>query len=204
MRNVNPSAGSGSSARRPPIPGYPDFEGVLENAGAVSLSGWAIDHNVPQSPIRVQVYEFVTRLADILADGDGHGGHGFTWAYPDSLRDGKTHSLRVCFGGTATDLTGSPSSVPIPVPPPVVVVPPVIVVPPVVVPPPVTHTEALAGAHAAFLRDRQTHVTPGTVVLLRSATTLYETEEIVSGITVRYEVAAFDAQGSLLRSVPQA
>jgi hypothetical protein len=68
----------------------------------------------------VDIYDGETLLATVEAKqfrkdlrdaGIGSGQHGFEYAIPEALRDGKEHTIRVLFSGTDVDLIGSPMTV---------------------------------------------------------------------------------------------
>src|SRR5690242_11859156 len=75
------------------------------NLGQVSdrlIKGWAFDSTTPNKPVEVEIYEGSNLLAKTKADlsrkhlskmlPDNH--HGFSVATPDSLKDGKEHTIR--------------------------------------------------------------------------------------------------------------
>lgn len=93
------------------------FHGNVDCAG---MFGWAWDVNQPETPINVDIYDGDTLLAtvkadlfrqDLLSAGIGNGRHGFNYALPARLNDGRSHSLRVKFSGTGIDLSATPRAV---------------------------------------------------------------------------------------------
>jgi Beta-propeller repeat len=93
--------------------------GVQDAATCSSVSGWAWDPNNPNSAINVDILNGTTLLAtvaanmfrgDLLNAGYGNGYHGFSYTAPNSLKDGRAHSILVRISQTTTNLTGSPKS----------------------------------------------------------------------------------------------
>ena len=92
--------------------------GSFDMAACTVIAGWAADRNALNQSITVDVYDGVTLIAsgvpanlfrpDVGSYLGDNGLHGFSIATPASLTDGKTHSLTVRFGGTATTLTNAP------------------------------------------------------------------------------------------------
>jgi hypothetical protein len=98
----------------------PIYEGWVDSADCNTISGWAWDKNQPNTPISVDIYNGSTKLATVTANifrqdlvnaGKGNGYHGFSYATPSSLKDGNAHSIYVKYGGTSTNLSGSPKSI---------------------------------------------------------------------------------------------
>src|SRR2546427_6301455 len=48
---------------------------------------------------------------DLLNAGIGNGIHGFGFTTPATLKNGQSHSIRVRFAGTTTDLSSSPQTI---------------------------------------------------------------------------------------------
>jgi hypothetical protein len=79
------------------------YQGRHEAADCAGTSGWAWDRTQPGRPIYVSIYEDATLLANVLADGFrpdlagdgvGDGRHGFAYALPERVRDGRPHVIR--------------------------------------------------------------------------------------------------------------
>jgi len=95
------------------------FQGAHDHNDS-AIAGWAWDRDRPNTPLGVEIYDGTTLLATILANhprpdllkrGLGNGKHGFRLPMPESLKDGKTHSVRVKLAGTDFELFGTPRSV---------------------------------------------------------------------------------------------
>ncbi len=105
--------------RQPPAPpprmappSYSD-EGFFDTADCQVIAGWARDTRRPQVPATVDIFDGEMLLATVAADqfrrdladaGYGDGRHGFTYAVPASLKDGKPHAIRVTVAGTQVEL----------------------------------------------------------------------------------------------------
>ena len=98
----------------------PNYQGFHDGAGCNTISGWAWDANDPNNPINVDLYDGATFLTtvpaiqyrpDLVTAGIGNGFHGFSLTVPASLKNGATHSIRVRFPGTSTDLQRTPRSI---------------------------------------------------------------------------------------------
>jgi len=96
------------------------FEGSLDKAEVAFAGGWAWDRTQPNVPIKVDVYDGTKLLAsvtaaefreDLKSAGKGDGKHAFNYAFPQTLRDGQSHTISVKFGDTTTELPGSPKTV---------------------------------------------------------------------------------------------
>ncbi len=95
----------------------PVFQGNFDAVNCQTISGWAWDKNQPNIPVNVDIYvdgKWVATITanqfrqDLLNAGIGNGYHGFSYAIPESFKDGKPHSLSVTYWGTVTDLGNSP------------------------------------------------------------------------------------------------
>jgi hypothetical protein len=94
--------------------------GNLDVADCNVIRGWAANTGQPNTSVHVNIYDGNTLLATVFANelrsdvgsilGD-NGLHGFSFATPQSLKDGQTHSISVRFAGTSTHLAGSPRSI---------------------------------------------------------------------------------------------
>jgi hypothetical protein len=70
----------------------------------LQLAGWAYDPDTPE-PVRIQIYEGSTLVADIYANRDRGGVYnGFAWDMPLSYQDGNDHTFAVY----ALDNAGGP------------------------------------------------------------------------------------------------
>jgi hypothetical protein len=107
----------GSKTSQPPSPVYQGYHDV---ADCQTISGWAWDRNQPNTATSVDIYDGTSLIAtvaanqfrqDLLNAGIGNGIHGFSFTVPASLKNGVSHSIRVRFAGTATDLTNSPKTI---------------------------------------------------------------------------------------------
>jgi hypothetical protein len=90
--------------RQPPRPPMGKCEGHVDVVDCNIVAGWAWDPRQPYTPLAVDIYDGKIKLDTITADwfredlrvaGIGKGAHGFVYHIPDSLRDGKPHSIRV-------------------------------------------------------------------------------------------------------------
>lgn len=95
----------------------PDYQGSHDTGDCETISGWAWDANNPSAMISVDIYNGPTLIATVVADqfrqdlldaGIGNGFHAFVLPTPDSLKDGRSYSISVGFGGTAIGLPGTP------------------------------------------------------------------------------------------------
>jgi hypothetical protein len=93
------------------------YEGRHGVANCDFIGGWAWDQNRPDAVITVDIFDGDALLATVAADvfredlldaGKGNGKHGFRHPVPDSLKDGRPHSIRVRISGTTIELPGSP------------------------------------------------------------------------------------------------
>jgi len=94
--------------------------GVLDSEGGVEdISGWAWDPAQPDTPIRVEVFGDEKSVGfaladghreDLLKEGKGNGNHGFDFPFPENLRDGKPHNIRVRIAEVNIELVNSPRS----------------------------------------------------------------------------------------------
>jgi hypothetical protein len=100
-----------------PAPEVEGMGGTLDLANADGIAGWAWDSSKPDSPVEVDIFDGDKKLTtvpagefreDLLKENIGNGKHAFTYVPPDSLKDGKPHSIRARIAGTDTELDGSP------------------------------------------------------------------------------------------------
>lgn len=102
------STGSASS--------FANFEGYLDSVACDRIYGWAWDRDQPNSAISVVIWDGTNLLATIPAnefrsDLPGNKSHAFNYTTPNSLKDGRTHSIRVTISGfNNIELTNSPKS----------------------------------------------------------------------------------------------
>lgn len=98
----------------------PVYEGYHELANCSTISGWAWDQNQPNTPISVSIDRDTTYIAttsanlfrqDLLNAGKGNGSHAFVYTVDDTWKDGVSHSVRVRFNHTATNLGWTPRTI---------------------------------------------------------------------------------------------
>jgi hypothetical protein len=98
-------------------------EGSLDLATEEVIAGWAWDTTKPDTPIKVDLFDGDKKLDTVLADQfredlvpekKGNGKHGFNYTTPDSLKDGKSHTIRAKVNGTNIELSGSPKTLKVP------------------------------------------------------------------------------------------
>lgn len=124
-KNVVKDAGLGSPNRllyslidgAPPLP--PVYEGFVDFASCDSIVGWAADRNQLNTSISVNIYDGSTLVTSVVANtlrsdvgaylGD-NGMHGFAIPTPSRFKDGQTHTLRVKFESSSTELANSPKT----------------------------------------------------------------------------------------------
>jgi hypothetical protein len=94
--------------------------GHLDTIDQQEITGWAWDPSQPDTPVEVDIYDGDTKLTTVTADGfredlkalgAGNGKHGFAIRTPDSLKDGKQHTVRAKITKTNTELIDSPKKV---------------------------------------------------------------------------------------------
>jgi hypothetical protein len=91
----------------------------VDHIGCDTIQGWAADRNRPNTSINVEIYNGATLVMTVLANasrpdvgaflGD-NGLHGFSVAFPASLKDGQAHIIHVKFEASTTELSNSPAS----------------------------------------------------------------------------------------------
>lgn len=99
----------------------PTYEGALTSVDCNGIVGYAKDKNQPQTIFSVDLLDGEMLLATVLANqprqivdpitGQVSGrtdNHGFTFALPASLKDGKTHSISARYSGLVVNLSNSP------------------------------------------------------------------------------------------------
>lgn len=114
---MNSKAGGESASAAKPIAGAGGFEGSLHYQDSKTFRGWAWDRRTPASAVDVDIYDGNTLLGtvtananrpDLLNAGKGDGKHGFVFAIPASLRDGRLHSISARIHGTTFELKLAP------------------------------------------------------------------------------------------------
>ncbi len=91
---------------------------TIEGVGRTScdaISGWVWDSGQPNTPLEVNVYDGLTRLATIKADAyriglvwwKGKGYHGFDFELPLAIRDGTRHMLHATVAGLEMPIDGT-------------------------------------------------------------------------------------------------
>ncbi|MFN7939120.1 MAG: putative Ig domain-containing protein [Bryobacteraceae bacterium] len=98
--------------------GPPNYEGYVDSITCTNgIVGWAADKNRLNQPLTVELWEGTTLLTTFTANQHrddvanylkDNGNHGFIIPIPQSLKDGKAHSLQVRFAGTTVQMFGSP------------------------------------------------------------------------------------------------
>jgi glucose/arabinose dehydrogenase len=95
--------------------GTPNLQGNHDLADCNFISGYAWDANDDQGTINVAIYVDGAFMAVVPAQqaypGIGTGYHGFKFAVPTSLKDGKLHSILIRYSGTNTSLGNTPKSI---------------------------------------------------------------------------------------------
>ncbi len=100
-----------------PNAAVPRYQGVLQTATCATLSGWAWDQDLPNTPIEVTIVRDGAPAVTLLADrfrralanaGKGDGRHGFVLPVDPAWKDGVPNVLRVRFENLGTNLDGSP------------------------------------------------------------------------------------------------
>jgi hypothetical protein len=88
------------------VPAAPVYQGYFEDVYCEYVQGWAKNANFPTTPITVDILADGVLVANFLADASRTdvGNHGFFFPLPVSLKDGRSHSFIVRFGGTTTAL----------------------------------------------------------------------------------------------------
>ena len=94
-------------------------EGIHERTHCGAVSGWAWDSGQPDARIDVDIYDGDRLLARVSADAyrpgldgwKGKGYHGFDYALPATVKDGRPHLLRVMVSGTQIPLQRPPQSI---------------------------------------------------------------------------------------------
>lgn len=99
------------------------IEGHQDDWGPHAIVGWAWDSAHPEQRLRIDVSADGKLLAtadadqfreDIKAADKGDGKYGMVFPTPDSLKDGKPHSIQLSVAGGGMILGGSPKSLTFP------------------------------------------------------------------------------------------
>jgi hypothetical protein len=107
-RTIQCSGGGGG-----PTP--PNYAGWVDQVGCSVISGWTADRNRPNVSLSVDIYDGSTLLTTVLANGvrgdlashlGDNGAHAFSWVTPQSLKDGRDHTITVRPAGSTTVLGG--------------------------------------------------------------------------------------------------
>jgi hypothetical protein len=102
-----------------PSPPSARSTGFLGFVNFAQVAGWAWDPAQPDTPIGVDIYDNDSLLITVPADKfrndlakfAGNGKHGFHYAIPPEIRDGKEHVIRAKITGTQIELKNSPKKV---------------------------------------------------------------------------------------------
>jgi hypothetical protein len=96
------------------------LEGYLDVVHPTTVGGWAWNPSQPDRPAKVEIYDGTTLLATVTAAdfredlrrvGRGDGKHGFSYALPEIVHDGKAHEIHAKFVGADAELIGSPKTI---------------------------------------------------------------------------------------------
>jgi hypothetical protein len=110
----------GGDAAHVPAGAAPSYEGNCEVIDCEGVRGWAWDRNLPNAPIKLDVYDgaslaatvtAITFRQDLVETGHGNGSHGFIWHPFTAIKDGRPHTIHVRYSGTNVELHNSPHSV---------------------------------------------------------------------------------------------
>ena len=115
--NKGPTTQESPTTEGGSAPGGGPMGGSLDAVTADVIAGWAWDKSQPDTPIKVDIIDGDKKLTTVLADEfrqdlldakAGNGKHAFNYPTPESLKDGKPHTIRAKITGTDKELTGSP------------------------------------------------------------------------------------------------
>jgi hypothetical protein len=94
----------------------PTYAGYVDQVGCSVISGWAADRNRLNTSIDLQIYaDGSTLLGTVTANGlrpdvgtvlGDNGVHGFSFATPLAVKDGRAHAITVRPAGSATVVAG--------------------------------------------------------------------------------------------------
>ncbi len=95
-----------------PLPTAPD--GVHDEVNCSEIRGWAMDRNRLDKKVTVEIYDGTSKIATTVAGNSrpdltnaGIGDHAFSLSTPPSLKDGRSHTVRVRIEGESQDLRNS-------------------------------------------------------------------------------------------------
>ena len=92
------------------------YSGWVDSVGCTAISGWAADRGNLNTSIGIEIYDGTALVGTLTASGSrsdvgsvlgDNGLHGFSWATPQSLKDGRVHTITVRPAGSATALQGA-------------------------------------------------------------------------------------------------
>jgi hypothetical protein len=120
--NTAPAQNANTAQRPGPPPDPPGgpIYGFHDLADCETIYGWAWDRTKPDAAINVDIYDGDKLLAtapanqfrqDLFDQGIGNGFHGFIYAVPANLKDGRAHSIKVKISGGSTELFGTPKEI---------------------------------------------------------------------------------------------
>jgi hypothetical protein len=110
---TTPAAGDASKLEYASAAGY---EGFHDITNCVAILGWVRNSKKPNTPVKVDIYDNNTLLTTVTADqlrsdlvsaAKGHGKYGFFYPTPNSLKDGRPHTIRMTISGTQLHLTNT-------------------------------------------------------------------------------------------------
>ncbi len=120
LNNSPKSITCGTTSTPTPTPTPTNYVGYVEVADCNAIRGWAADRNRLNNSINVSIYDGATLLTTIPANqsrpdvgsylGD-NGLHGFNIPTPASLTNGQSHTVRVRFETSTSDLNNSPGTI---------------------------------------------------------------------------------------------
>ena len=97
-----------------------NYAGAIERADCEEISGWVLDKNRPNSPVKVDLFDQREYVATIVADqfradlvdaGYGDGRHAFSLPTPLQFKDGRPHALFLFINGTKHQITQQPEMI---------------------------------------------------------------------------------------------
>ena len=118
-----PPSGARSQTSAPQAAAESTIEGHQDDWGPHAIVGWAWDSAHPEQRLRIEVRADGKLLAtadadqfrdDIKAADKGDGKYGMVFPTPDSLKDGKPHSIQLSVAGGGMILGGSPKTLTFP------------------------------------------------------------------------------------------
>ena len=120
--NTAPAQNANAARRAGPPPDPPSgpIYGFHDLADCETIFGWAWNRNQPDAPINVDILDGEKLLGtvpanqfrqDLFDQGIGNGFHGFIYAVPPGLKDGRAHSIKVKISGANLELFGTPKEI---------------------------------------------------------------------------------------------